>query len=145
MEIAQYFASLDLLYPPPQKATAAAAVLSRGETLVKQGDRSRNIPACTQCHGDALTGLEISAEHKKNRPFFLNRIFGCSMKRSLGGRGERMKIDRRMSDFAGTKRFIKILLEIASARIENAEPEVGCVSGRHSIGRLIRSELEWSL
>ena len=57
-EMADYFARLDLPYPPPQKATASAAALSRGETLVKRGDTGRNIPACTQCHGEALTGVK---------------------------------------------------------------------------------------
>ena len=33
-------------------------MLSRGETLVKRGDTGRNIPACTQCHGEALTGVK---------------------------------------------------------------------------------------
>jgi cytochrome c553 len=33
-------------------------VLARGERLVKEGERERNLPACTSCHGDALTGVE---------------------------------------------------------------------------------------
>ncbi|WP_372662693.1 cytochrome c [Hydrogenophaga sp.] len=55
-DIAQYFASLDLPYPPPQTANAPAAELARGEALIRQGDAQRQIPACVQCHGDALTG-----------------------------------------------------------------------------------------
>ena len=57
MEIARYFAGLDLPYPPPQKTGATAAALARGERLAKNGDPARKIPACTQCHGDALTGV----------------------------------------------------------------------------------------
>ena len=57
-EMADYFARLDLPYPPPQKPTATAAVLSHGERLVKRGDAARNIPACTQCHGETLTGVK---------------------------------------------------------------------------------------
>ena len=56
-EIADYFASLDLPYPPPQTANAPAAVLQQAQTLVLQGDAQRKIPACTQCHGSAMTGV----------------------------------------------------------------------------------------
>ncbi len=59
-EIAAYFASLDLPYPPPQVATLPDAVRSRGERLVRDGDASLDVPACTRCHGDAMTGLQPS-------------------------------------------------------------------------------------
>ena len=55
-EIAAYFASLDVPYPPPAAVTAPQALRDRGEALVRQGDPSRSLPACTQCHGDAMTG-----------------------------------------------------------------------------------------
>lgn len=59
-EIARYFSALDLPYPPPQPATIPAAVLARGEQLVKrgdkQGDKQSALPACTACHGSAMTG-----------------------------------------------------------------------------------------
>ena len=57
-EIAQYFSALELPYPAPLTSAASPAVLQRGETLARQGDASRSIPACTQCHGEALTGVE---------------------------------------------------------------------------------------
>ena len=56
-EIAQHFAGLDLAYPKPQIATANVDALSRGEALVLNGDAARGIPACVQCHGDALLGV----------------------------------------------------------------------------------------
>jgi cytochrome c553 len=56
-EIADYFARLDLPYPPPQTTNAPAPVLARGEQLVRHGDPARNIPACSQCHGTAMTGV----------------------------------------------------------------------------------------
>lgn len=56
-EMAAYFASLDLPYPPPQAPTASAETLKRGEALALLGDSTRRIPACVQCHGAALTGL----------------------------------------------------------------------------------------
>ncbi|MBC7683370.1 MAG: c-type cytochrome [Ferruginibacter sp.] len=57
MEIAQYFSQLDLPYPAPQPSNVTAEVLRRGQTLVQQGDATRQIPACVQCHGPALTGV----------------------------------------------------------------------------------------
>jgi cytochrome c553 len=57
MEIAQYFAALDLPYPAPRPSSAAPAELQRGEALVRQGDAGQRIPACVQCHGQALTGV----------------------------------------------------------------------------------------
>jgi cytochrome c553 len=56
-EIAAYFAGLDLPYPPPQTTGAPAAVLARGEQLVRNGDTQRGIPACSACHGAAMTGV----------------------------------------------------------------------------------------
>ncbi len=56
-EMADYFASQDLPYPPPQTATAPAAVLQRAQALVQHGDTQRQIPACAQCHGSAMTGV----------------------------------------------------------------------------------------
>ena len=57
LEIAQHFASLDLPYPAPQPAALPAAVLQRGQLLARQGNAARKIPACTQCHGESLTGV----------------------------------------------------------------------------------------
>jgi len=57
MEIAQHFASLDLPYPPPTPTPAAPAVLDRGRVLALQGDPTRKLPSCAQCHGPQLTGV----------------------------------------------------------------------------------------
>lgn len=56
-EMAAYFAALDLPYAPPAATSAARALLERGQQLVRHGDASQKIPACAQCHGDALTGV----------------------------------------------------------------------------------------
>lgn len=56
LEIARHFATLDLPYPAPAPATAPPVLLRRGETLARQGDTAKDIPACVQCHGNALTG-----------------------------------------------------------------------------------------
>jgi cytochrome c553 len=59
-EIAQHFAGLDLPYPEPSAPTARKQELARGEMLVKLGDASLHLPACTQCHGEAMTGVAPS-------------------------------------------------------------------------------------
>jgi cytochrome c553 len=56
-EIAAHFAGLDLPYPAPQPTTATPALLRRGEQLARRGDAARKLPACAQCHVDALTGV----------------------------------------------------------------------------------------
>jgi cytochrome c553 len=58
-EIARYFAELDLPYPTQRPlSTATAPDIQHGRTLVTQGDARRKIPACVQCHGAALTGIQ---------------------------------------------------------------------------------------
>ena len=58
LEIAQYFSALDLPYAPlPSTLKPPAAQLQRGEALALQGDTGRKLPACVQCHGQALTGV----------------------------------------------------------------------------------------
>lgn len=56
-EIAAYFAALDLPYPAPPRSEATAAQLARGQALVRQGDPARGLPACVECHGQAMTGI----------------------------------------------------------------------------------------
>ena len=56
-EIAGYFAALDVPYPAPRPSAAAPEVVDRGRTLALQGDAAKDIPACVQCHGQALTGV----------------------------------------------------------------------------------------
>jgi cytochrome c553 len=58
-EIAGYFSSLELPYPPPQQqqGRVSDASMARGRLLVTQGDPVLKIPACVQCHGTAMTGV----------------------------------------------------------------------------------------
>ena len=56
-EIANHFAALDLPYAPQPAAPLSRALLERGQQLVRHGDAGRKIPACAQCHGDAMTGV----------------------------------------------------------------------------------------
>lgn len=57
LEIAQYFSRLDVPYSPPLPSPATAQTLRTGETLALHGDTARQIPACVQCHGHAMTGV----------------------------------------------------------------------------------------
>ena len=57
MEIAEYFSLLEVPYPAPVPTLAPAALLRQGERLAMQGDAARKIPACVQCHGQAMTGV----------------------------------------------------------------------------------------
>ena len=59
-EIAGYFAGLDLPDLPPQPARESAAVIEQGRRLIMQGDAARRIPACVQCHGEAMSGVDPS-------------------------------------------------------------------------------------
>lgn len=77
-EMADYFAGLDLPYPPPQSVGAAPAVLARGAMLARQGDPAREIPACTQCHGERLTGVAPAIPGLLGLPRdYLNAQFGA--------------------------------------------------------------------
>ena len=58
LEIAQYFAGLDVPYVQPQARANSPALLQQGRALAMQGDSQRKIPACAQCHGEALTGVQ---------------------------------------------------------------------------------------
>jgi len=58
-EMADYFAGLQLPYPPVSPVSdATPEQLRRGRQLVREGDAARGIPACVQCHGAALTGVQ---------------------------------------------------------------------------------------
>ena len=58
LEIAQYFAALDVPYVQPRAAAAAPAQMQLGQALALQGDPARKLPACVLCHGEALTGVQ---------------------------------------------------------------------------------------
>lgn len=58
LELAGYFAQLELPYGPPQPPTLSPTELQRGQRLVQQGDAGRGLPACVACHGEQLTGLQ---------------------------------------------------------------------------------------
>lgn len=55
-EIANYFAGLDLPYPPAQTTRLSAEQQRVAENLVFRGAPDRQIPACVACHGANMAG-----------------------------------------------------------------------------------------
>lgn len=100
-EIAEHFAALELPYPPPQAATAPAAVLARGEALVRRGDAARELPACAACHGEALTGVAPAIPGLLGLPRdYLNAQLGAWQRGARQARAPdcMAQIARRLSD-----------------------------------------------
>lgn len=57
-EIADYFADQHPPHHSPAPANYPAAMLHRGQTLVRHGDAVRKVPACEACHGKSLAGVQ---------------------------------------------------------------------------------------
>lgn len=55
-EMAAYFSSLDLPYPPARPSGLTAEQTKLAETLVYRGAPQRQLPACVSCHGADMTG-----------------------------------------------------------------------------------------
>jgi len=56
-EMARYFSGQHPPFAPPQKFDVPQSTLDLGQELVKSGDPSRKIPACSACHSEALSGV----------------------------------------------------------------------------------------
>ena len=56
--MAAYFAGERPPAPAPPAPTAGETILAHGKALVTQGDPAHGIPACMNCHGPTLTGME---------------------------------------------------------------------------------------
>ncbi len=57
-QIADHFAALRPAPLPPAVADVSPNLLARGRSLVMGGDPAKGVPACSGCHGTALTGME---------------------------------------------------------------------------------------
>ena len=77
-EIAAHFAGLHLPYPAPTPSKLPAERLARGQALVQQGDAGRGLPACVQCHGERLTGVQPNVPGLLGLPLdYLNAQLGA--------------------------------------------------------------------
>lgn len=55
--LAAHYAELSVPYPAPVRWALSAADAARAQQLVTVGDAAHRIPACSACHGRALTGV----------------------------------------------------------------------------------------
>jgi cytochrome c553 len=55
--LADYFSAQSVPYPAPKPTSLNAAEKEAGRKLVTQGNEAQRVPACTQCHGLKLTGV----------------------------------------------------------------------------------------
>jgi cytochrome c553 len=78
-EMARYFSGLQLPYPQPNaNNTISVERLAKGQQLVTQGDAARGLPACTQCHGTRLTGVQPNVPGLLGLPLdYLNAQLGA--------------------------------------------------------------------
>jgi cytochrome c553 len=78
-EMARYFSALQLPYAQPKaNNTISAERLAKGQQLVTQGDAARGLPACTQCHGVRLTGVQPNVPGLLGLPLdYLNAQLGA--------------------------------------------------------------------
>lgn len=58
LEIAQYFSSLQLPYPEPERIRMLPEEIKMARRLIYSGNPDKDIPPCSACHGDALMGVE---------------------------------------------------------------------------------------
>ncbi|MBY0499862.1 MAG: cytochrome c4 [Nitrosomonas sp.] len=58
LEMAQYFSSLQLPYPDPERIQMQPEEIKLAQHLIYSGYPQRNIPPCSACHGDILMGVE---------------------------------------------------------------------------------------
>ena len=59
VQIAKFYAAQPVI-PPEHSAPESLRgdALARAQAFVRDGDPARNLPACSACHGSALTGIE---------------------------------------------------------------------------------------
>ena len=59
--LADYFSGLSIPYPAPKPTPLNSAEQELGRKLVMEGSKAQRVPACTQCHGLQLTGVNPDA------------------------------------------------------------------------------------
>lgn len=68
-EIAGYFSTQQVPYARSRLPRVSTATLQRGEQLISKGDPARRIPACADCHGSQLTGVQPSTPGLVGLPY----------------------------------------------------------------------------
>lgn len=68
-EIADYFSAQQVPFTRSPMPVVSAATIQRGEQLLGKGDPARKIPACSECHGRQLTGVEPSTPGLVGLPY----------------------------------------------------------------------------
>ena len=79
-EMANYFANLKLAYPPAARPPERVSnrLLLEGKKLALEGDSTRNVPACSTCHGAQLTGIQPNVPGLLGLPLdYLNAQLGA--------------------------------------------------------------------
>ena len=77
-EIATYFSEQHPTPPPAASSDAPAAVLARGQQLVRVGDAAKKIPACASCHDERLGGVAPAIPGLLGLPRdYINAQFGA--------------------------------------------------------------------
>ena len=77
-ELANYFAQLDLPYPPAEASALTAEQAKRVSAIVQHGDAARDVPACVECHGASLSGVEPAIPSLVGLPRpYMNEQFGA--------------------------------------------------------------------
>lgn len=143
MEIAQHFAALDLPHPRPPPATYPPELLRRGQALALRGDAERQIPACVQCHGRALTGVLPAAPGLLGLPRdYLNAQLGAwrTGQRRAHEPDCMAVIAKRLSpeDLTAVTAWLASRPVPSSARpapASRAEPEIACGSAVPAVQR----------
>ena len=79
LEIAQHFASLDLPYPrAAARPTCRPPCWSADSVLACKAMQAAKVPACAQCHGEALTGVRPTRRACSGSPRdYLNAQLGA--------------------------------------------------------------------
>lgn len=58
LEMARYFSALKQPYPPPERVISTPEEIKLVRKLIEEGDPSRRIPPCRECHGKELMGTK---------------------------------------------------------------------------------------
>jgi cytochrome c553 len=77
-EIAAYFSTLQLPYARPESPPLSEAQGARAREIIQKGDPARNVPACVECHGGNLGGIEPAIPSLLGLPRqYMNAQFGA--------------------------------------------------------------------